>query len=32
VMDGSTSASALGLAISAELERRKTMAWQVGGG
>jgi hypothetical protein len=30
-MDSSTSGSALGLAISGELERRKTMAWQVGG-
>jgi hypothetical protein len=31
VMDAPTGASALGLAIADELERRKTIGWQVGG-
>jgi hypothetical protein len=30
VMDAATSRAALGLALSAELDRRKTMCWQVG--
>jgi hypothetical protein len=31
VMDVATARAALGLALSAELDRRKTICWQVGG-
>ena len=31
LMDAATSGTALGLAIAAELDRRKTIAWQVTG-